>query len=184
MSENELGSRLKQEREIWYNKAPTLCLSCSTALPYSRRAGKFCNNACSASYSNRNRIRVRRTYGACSCGALLERRNNTFCDPCIAAKKHQRPKSTFETAKNDASRRKVLLRTQPHQCQICSIEDWQGQPVPLVMDHIDGDSGNSARENLRLICLNCDGLLPTFKNRNKGKGRHARRERYKEGKSF
>lgn len=52
------------------------------------------------------------------------------------------------------------------------------------MDHIDGDSGNSARENLRLICLNCDGLLPTFKNRNKGKGRHARRERYKEGKSF
>lgn len=36
---------------------------------------------------------------------------------------------------------------------------------------IDGNSDNGKVVNLRLICRNCDGLLPTFAARNKGNGR-------------
>jgi len=54
----------------------------------------------------------------------------------------------------------------------------------LFLDHIDGNSENNARENLRLVCPNCDSQLPTFKYRNYGNGRHKRKERYAEGKSY
>lgn len=55
---------------------------------------------------------------------------------------------------------------------------------PLEVDHIDGDSNNNRPENLRLLCPNCHALTPTYKNRNKGHGRHKRRERYHAGKSY
>lgn len=56
-------------------------------------------------------------------------------------------------------------------CMICGITDWCGNPVPLVCDHIDGDSTNSLIDNFRNICCNCDALLPTHKSKNKGRGR-------------
>jgi hypothetical protein len=59
-----------------------------------------------------------------------------------------------------------------------------GQELVLIVDHIDGDSTNNQRDNLRLLCPNCDSQLPTFKARNRGQGRAWRRLRYAEGKSF
>lgn len=53
-----------------------------------------------------------------------------------------------------------------------------------MLDHIDGDATNNHRDNLRMVCSNCDSQLPTFKSRNRGNGRHFRRERYAEGKSY
>jgi 5-methylcytosine-specific restriction endonuclease McrA len=56
--------------------------------------------------------------------------------------------------------------------------------MPLVLDHIDGNSDNWDLKNLRMICCNCDALTPTYKNRNRGNGRFLRRIRYREGKSY
>jgi hypothetical protein len=77
-----------------------------------------------------------------------------------------------------------VLETQGHRCAICGTSIWRDQPVPLVLDHIDGDAGNWRLSNLRYICPNCDAQLPTFKSRNRGNGRAARRRRYQEGKSY
>ena len=57
---------------------------------------------------------------------------------------------------------------------ICSLSEWQNQRIPLVCDHIDGNSQNIDITNFRVICNNCDSLLPTFKGKNKGKGRKTR----------
>jgi hypothetical protein len=80
--------------------------------------------------------------------------------------------------------RRFVLETQGHCCAICASSVWCGSPVPLVLDHIDGNANNWAVANLRYICPNCDAQLPTFKSRNRGKGRVVRRMRYRDGKSY
>lgn len=42
-----------------------------------------------------------------------------------------------------------------------------GQPIPLELDHIDGNHQNNALQNLRLLCPNCHALTPTFRDKNK-----------------
>jgi len=78
-----------------------------------------------------------------------------------------------------------LIEAQQHVCDICGSPDlWMGMKLIFVLDHIDGDSTNNGRDNLRLVCPNCDSQLPTFKSRNRGKGRYFRRERYANGQSY
>jgi len=80
--------------------------------------------------------------------------------------------------------RRYLIDKNKNTCSICGLNEWMGSPIPLVLDHIDGNSTNCSIHNLRLVCCNCDALLPTYKSKNKGNGRYYRRKRYAENKSF
>lgn len=96
-------------------------------------------------------------------------------------------KSQIEASQScDSQRvsRRYLLENYGYTCQICKGTKWLDVTLPLVMDHIDGNSDNWSLTNLRMICPNCDALLPTYKSKNRGKGRWSRRQRYQEGKSY
>jgi len=100
-------------------------------------------------------------------------------------------KETFKNIKNnnlenisDPRVKEFLIKKYGVKCQICNTSEWLGRPIPLVLDHIDGDHENRDIKNYRLVCGNCDMLLPTYKGKNKGHGRFSRRERYKQGKSY
>jgi hypothetical protein len=81
--------------------------------------------------------------------------------------------------------RKHIAKDQNHLCDICQCKEvWNGLSLTFVLDHVDGNSENNRRDNLRLICPNCDSQLPTFKKRNNGNGRHTRRQRYKNKESY
>ena len=59
--------------------------------------------------------------------------------------------------------REYLPEAQSGCCAICGGEGmWFGLPLALVLDHVDGDPTNNRRENLRLVCPNCDSQLATY----------------------
>ncbi|MFF1338697.1 HNH endonuclease [Streptomyces sp. NPDC058290] len=54
-------------------------------------------------------------------------------------------------------------------CQMCGTPpSWQGYPLPLEVDHLDGDWRNNVPENLRLLCPNCHSTTDTYRGRAKG----------------
>lgn len=54
-----------------------------------------------------------------------------------------------------------------HKCAICgSLPSWLGNPMPLILDHINGVNNDNRLENLRFVCSNCDTQLPTYKSKN------------------
>lgn len=56
-----------------------------------------------------------------------------------------------------------------NQCAICGCApSWNGRPLTLVLDHINGVSGDNRLENLRLLCPNCNSQTATFCGRNAG----------------
>lgn len=82
--------------------------------------------------------------------------------------------------------RNYLLKISEYKCSLCGWgeKNVYSNTYPLVIDHIDGNAENSVISNLRVICPNCDSLTCTYKGLNKGNGRHNRKLRYKEGKSY
>lgn len=56
----------------------------------------------------------------------------------------------------------------PYECSICHLQPfWNGKPLVLTMDHIDGNTDNNEFSNLRWVCPNCDRQLPTYAGKNK-----------------
>lgn len=54
-------------------------------------------------------------------------------------------------------------------CAICGLgTEWKGQPLVLVMDHINGVNNDHRLENLRMLCPNCNSQQPTFSSRGRG----------------
>ncbi len=62
-----------------------------------------------------------------------------------------------------------LIKERGHKCERCGLEEWLEEPIPLEIDHIDGDRTNNEKENLKLLCCNCHGLTPTWRGRNNEK---------------
>jgi predicted nucleic acid-binding Zn ribbon protein len=128
------------------------------------------------------------------CGAALTKRHQkTFCsNRCQRATERRRNVALWlETGVARPGSgvghyvRLYLLEDQGHVCALCGCPAlWNEKELRLILDHVDGDATNNRRENLRLVCPNCDSQLPTFKARNRGKGRAWRRQRYADGKSY
>ena len=87
-------------------------------------------------------------------------------------------------AANSGQVKKYLLATVGNVCSECGISDWQGKSIVMELEHKNGHSEDNTLENCCLLCPNCHSQTPTYKNRNMGNGRHARRVRYAEGKSY
>ncbi|MFD8804741.1 HNH endonuclease signature motif containing protein [Streptomyces sp. NPDC059597] len=55
-------------------------------------------------------------------------------------------------------------------CALCGTEAvWEGLPLPLEVDHVDGDWRDNRIENLRFLCPNCHSTTDSYRGRGKGR---------------
>jgi 5-methylcytosine-specific restriction endonuclease McrA len=54
-----------------------------------------------------------------------------------------------------------------YECNSCDITEWKGIKISLELDHIDGDTHNNIRTNLRYLCPNCHSITDTYKGKNR-----------------
>lgn len=66
---------------------------------------------------------------------------------------------------------KYILEEQGNKCDICKMSPiWNCKEISFDLDHIDGNSSNHYRKNLRVICPNCHRQTETFGSKNIGNG--------------
>jgi hypothetical protein len=53
-------------------------------------------------------------------------------------------------------------------CYSCNLTQWMGFPIPLELEHIDGNHQNNNLDNLTILCPNCHSFTSTYRGRNKG----------------
>lgn len=118
-----------------------------------------------------------------NCGIPVRQKPNIYCSISCQQRFKRRVSVEGGTAGKRALR-SYLLECREHKCEVCGLAKWMGKLIPLEMDHKDGDSANNRLDNLRLICPNCHAQTETYKAKNIGRGRHYRRDRYAQGKSY
>lgn len=155
------------------------CLNCNnyTSNP------KFCTLSCAATYNNKLFSKRKINLKICAyCSKSFKSYHDTTkccsrqCGEQLKKENHYKDienRGYFYTSEaNPGSKaiRKYLIEKYGNKCSKCNLDaaNWDGAPLVLIVDHIDGHANNWKIDNIRLICPNCDTQLPTFKGRNKG----------------
>lgn len=74
-------------------------------------------------------------------------------------------KHSFSTVKARVKRDNLVPSDR---CAICGMQPvWNGKPLTLRLDHINGDHYDNRLSNLRFICANCDSQLDTYCHKNR-----------------
>jgi HNH endonuclease len=66
-------------------------------------------------------------------------------------------------------RRLILEGLKGEACEMCGRTAWNGAPIPLELDHVNGVRDDNRLSNLRILCPNCHAQTPTYRGRNIGR---------------
>lgn len=181
----ETASRKKESKIIQDN---IRCIQCNILIvSCDRKYRKFCSHSCAANYNNNTTYKEPLIKICQNCLKKFNASENKrkYCSKkCMGQHKSkihsEINEKLFKEGKLHDNNRYRIKKTMlnlgtENKCSICGITDWQGKPIPFILDHIDGDSSNNMPHNLRLVCSNCDSQSPHYMARNKGRGRKSLR---------
>lgn len=67
---------------------------------------------------------------------------------------------------SDLKKRLVKEGLKEDKCELCGCSNkWNGKPLILQLDHINGNHSDNRLENLRIVCPNCHSQTETFGNK-------------------
>lgn len=156
------------------------CIVCGKKLEGHQR--KYCSRCCrNKLYNNQKNTLFKKICEHCGKEFETKNKNARFCsNQCHANTTHKKRYKDFLENSQKYCRgnytpkrfKKEFMKEQENHCAICGcLPEHNGKPLVFVLDHIDGDASNNRRENLRMICPNCDSQLDTFKSKNKSSQR-------------
>lgn len=53
-----------------------------------------------------------------------------------------------------------------YKCYSCNLEEWLNNPIPLELEHINGNHTDNSLCNLTLLCPNCHAQTSTYRGKN------------------
>ena len=153
-----MGIKLPKKRAIneseKFNKGVhrtegSICPVCGVVF-FEKPSGKFCTKECFMKSTVINKEKKYKEY-------VLNNGENV----------PQRPNYKISWIKD------FVLEEQNNKCCLCGVENtWNNKKLIFILDHIDGNAANNKKDNLRLVCPNCDSQLETYKSKNKNGARH------------
>lgn len=186
IASKQTQQKQKERRILDYNKNPNICKKCNDPLPYIKRKNKYCSHSCAASKTNTLRCKTDKCILP-SCKTIVKLYQTKYC-----CRKHyeqhrilNRNVLVEDGLGSSLQVKTYLIEKYGNKCldENC-LWDFDIRPINIELEHIDGDSENNNLENCTLLCPNCHSLTPTYKAKNKGNGRHSRRNRYHSGLSY
>lgn len=157
-------------------------------------SNQFCGNSCSAKYNKNGKKQTikpkkEKLCAYCDEAFTSKDKKSKYCSvSCGHSYKRKLDFQAWLQGSNPKSGpiklKKFLVMRDTYKCSNCSITEWDDKPIVLELEHKDGNSENNTQANLCLLCPNCHSQTDTYKAKNTGNGRHKRRQRYAEGKSY
>lgn len=141
------------------------CKNCDNEANPQLGTGLFCSRSCSSARLE-NREKINKKISAALKGRM---------PACSHPKAREKAKITrraayqtkIETCDFDklsrCGKRKRIFLEQNSKCNACNLKEWMGIKITFELDHIDGDTSNNDRENLRMLCPNCHAQTPTWR---------------------
>jgi hypothetical protein len=149
-----------------YELNPKSCPECSARIPWEKRGNKFCGHSCAGKYSNKGKFWNKRKCRHCGQRPRL----GELCDECRS--KHWDPLRRLKVGNPGHPPRSALMKIRDYHCEgpDCLVKDtWNGKPIVLHFDHINGDRRDHRPENVRWLCPNCHSQTETYAGRNVGR---------------
>lgn len=96
------------------------------------------------------------------------KRRSKLPDEILFSRQSVLTNATGTGGRNKRCMTRLIELGKPYICDECGIGDtWQGKPLRLQLEHIDGDRHNYEKSNLSFLCPNCHSQTKTHSGKNK-----------------